>query len=63
MAEKKWIAGAISEEHKGEFSAAAKSHGMTTRAYAEMVLKRGSKASAHRKRQARMAKTLMGMHK
>jgi len=41
----------------GAFSAKAKSAGMSTSAYANKVLKKGSKASTRTKRQANLAKT------
>jgi len=53
---KKWIQGAI--QNPGSFSAAAKRAGMTVPAYARFVLKKGSKASARRKKQAVLAQTL-----
>ena len=62
VAEKKdWIKGAI--KNPGAFSKKAKGAGMTTAAYADKVLKKGSKASAKTKRQAELAQTLSGMRK
>jgi hypothetical protein len=58
---KKWIKGAI--KRPGAFSAKAKRAGMTTAAYATKVLKKGSRASAQTKRQARLAQTLGKMRK
>jgi len=58
---KKWIQGAI--KRPGAFSAKAKRAGVSTTAYARRVLKKGSRASATTKRQARLALTLGKMRK
>ena len=58
---KKWIQGAI--KRPGAFSAKAKRAGVSTTAYARSVLKKGSRASATTKRQARLALTLGKMKK
>jgi len=58
---KKWIQGAI--KHPGAFREKARRAGMTTRQYARHVLRKGSRASATTKRQARLALNLMGMNK
>ena len=58
---KKWIKSAI--KRPGAFSAKAKRAKMSTSAYATKVLKKGSKASARTKRQARLARTLGKMRK
>ena len=58
---KKWIKGAI--KRPGAFSKKAKKAGMSTSAYANKVLKKGSKADTRTKRQASLAKTLKGMRK
>lgn len=58
---KKWIQAAI--KHPGAFTAKAKKAGMSTSAYASSVTKKGSKASATTKRQARLAKTLAKLRK
>ena len=58
---KKWIKGAI--KRPGAFSAKAKRAHMSTSAYARKVLRKGSKASALTKRQARLAITLGKMRK
>jgi hypothetical protein len=63
MAEKKWIQGAVNPEHEGDFSAAAKSAGMTTAAYARWVLRKGSGASTLKKRQANFALRMIEMHR
>ena len=55
----KWIQGAV--KRPGAFSAAAKRAGMTVPAYARFVLKKGSKASARRKKQAVLAQTFAKM--
>ena len=52
-----WIQGAI--KRPGAFKEKAENAGMTTRAYANKVLKSGSKASARTKKQANLALTLM----
>ena len=59
MAGGKWIKGAINPKHKGQFAAKAKAAGMTTRAYAEKMKANGGKVGS----QARLALTLMRMHK
>jgi len=56
---KEWIAGAV--QRPGVFSAAARKAGMTVSAYARFVLKKGSKASARRKKQAVLAQTFARM--
>ena len=58
---KKWIKGAI--KRKGAFSAKAKRAHMSTTAYANKVLRKGSKASTRTKRQAALAKTLAKMRR
>ena len=58
---KNWIKGAV--RRPGAFSAKAKRAGMSTSAYARSVLKKGSRASATTKRQARLALTLGKMRK
>ena len=57
----KWIQGAI--KRKGAFRKKAKKAGMSTSAYANKVLKKGSKASTRTKRQAALAKTLSKLRK
>lgn len=57
----KWIKGAI--KRPGAFKAKAKRAKMSTSAYARKVLKKGSKASARTKRQARLAQTLSKMRR
>jgi hypothetical protein len=59
MKSRKWIQGAIKPENKGKFKAKAEAAGKTTREFSE------EKSSAPGKigRQARLAETLMGMHK
>jgi len=59
MAKKKWIKGAI--KRPGAFRAKAKRAGMSTQAYARHVLRKGSRASARTKRQARLTITLSKM--
>lgn len=54
---KSWITGAI--HHPGAFKAKAKAHGMSTRMYAEKEKHASGKTGS----QARLALTLMGMHK
>jgi hypothetical protein len=56
-----WIQKAINPKHKGVFTAKAKAHGMSVGAFANSVLKEGSKASTQTKRQASLAKTLRGL--
>ena len=53
-----WIAGATSK-NKGSFRAAAKKHGESTHEYAE----KEKDASGKVGKRARLALTLMGMHK
>lgn len=55
---KKWIAKATSNAH-GQFAAKAKAAGMSTHAYAEKEKGAPGKTG----KQARLALTLMGMHK
>ena len=57
---KKWIQKAI--KHPGAFSAKAKKAHMSTSKYATKVLK-NPRASTTLKRQASLAKTMMGMHR
>ncbi len=52
-----WIAKATSK-HKGSFRAAAKKHGLSTKAYAEKEKDAGGKLG----KKANLALTLMGMH-
>lgn len=61
MRRKKWIKGAI--KHPGAFRRKAKKAKMSTAKYASKVLKKGSKASATTKRQARLARTLSKMRR
>jgi len=56
-----WIKGAI--KRPGAFKAKAKRADMSTAAFARKVLKKGSKASTRTKRQASLARTLMGFRK
>ena len=56
-----WVKGAI--KRPGAFKAKAKQAGMSTSAYARKVLKKGSRASARTKRQARLAQTLGKMRR
>jgi hypothetical protein len=56
---KKWISKAIKPSHKGEFRAKAEAAGETTRAFAKQHEHDSGKTGA----QARLAETLMGMHK
>jgi len=58
---KKWIHGAV--KRPGAFTAKARKAGMTVGAYATKVLKKGSKADARTKRQARLAQTFKKMGK
>ena len=53
---KKWIQKAV--KRPGAFTAKAKKAKMSVSAYANKVLKKGSKASTRTKRQAALAKTL-----
>lgn len=59
VAKKNWIKSAVPKEHEGKFAAKAKAAGETTRQYA------AEKADAPGTlgKQARLAQTLMGMHK
>jgi hypothetical protein len=54
----KWMKRAFSK-NKGKFSGAAKKAGMSTRAYAAKVTRKGSKASTKVKREANLAKVGM----
>lgn len=54
---KNWIAGATKNAH-GQFRKKAQAAGMSTRAYASKMAGAGGKTG----KQARLAKTLMGMH-
>ncbi len=56
-----WIKGAI--KRPGAFKKKAKAADMSTSAYADKVLKKGSKASTRTKRQASLAKTLGKMRR
>jgi len=56
---KKWIQKAKLKE--GAFTKKAKAAGMGVQAYANKVLKKGSKATATTKRQASLAKTFKKM--
>jgi hypothetical protein len=58
---KKWVKKAI--KRPGAFSAKAKRAHMSTTAYANKVLRNGSKASTRTKRQAALAKTLAKMRR
>lgn len=58
---KKWIQKAI--KRPGAFRKKAKQAGMSTKQYANKVLKKGSNASTRTKRQAALAKTLKGLRK
>ena len=60
MAEK-WVQAAHLKE--GAFSAKAKRAGMTTREYAQSVLKKGSEATPRTKKQAVLARTFRAMSK
>lgn len=60
---KKWIQGAFNPDTEGDFAAKAKAAGMTTRQYAQHVLREGSQASDKTKQQANFALTLMKMNK
>lgn len=59
MAKKKWIKEAINPKHKGEFAAKAEKAGKSTKEFAAEHEHDSGKLGA----QARLAKTLMGMHK
>jgi len=50
-------------KHPGAFSKKAKAAGMSTGAYANYVLKQGSKASGQTKKQAGLAKAFSTMRK
>ena len=56
-----WIKGAV--KRPGAFKAKAKKAGKSVAAYANQVLKKGSKASTRTKRQAALAKTLSKLRK
>ena len=58
---KDWIGSAV--KRPGVFTAKAKRAGMSVQAYANKVLKKGSKADTRTKRQASLAKTLGKMRK
>ena len=60
-AKSRWIQGA--KLKKGAFTKKAKAAGMGVQAYANQVLKKGSKASTKTKRQASLAKTFKRMAK
>lgn len=62
MAEKKWIAEATENAH-GQFAAKAKKRGMSTRAFAQAVLRSPGKYDALTRKQAGLAHTLMSMGK
>ena len=57
---KDWIKGAI--KRPGAFTKKAKAADMSVGAYANKVLKKGSKADTRTKRQASFAKTLRSFH-
>jgi hypothetical protein len=57
-----WIAGAVGK-NKGRFSAKAKKAGLSTSAFEDKVLKKGSKADTTTRREASLAKTLGGLRK
>lgn len=56
---KRWIQKAIPKSHEGKFSEKAKEAGMSTRTYAD----KEASAPGTLGREARLAKTLMGMHR
>jgi hypothetical protein len=56
---KKWISKAIKPSHKGRFKAKAEAAGKTTREYAQEH--KGDSGTLGK--EARLAETLMGMHK
>lgn len=58
MASKKWIAGATKNSH-GQFKAKAQKAGMSTADYAQKMQHAPGKTG----KQARLAATLMGLHK
>ncbi len=60
-AKSRWIQGA--KLKKGAFTKKAKAAGKSVQAYANQVLKKGSKASTKTKRQASLAKTFKRMAK
>jgi hypothetical protein len=66
---KDWIKGAINPKDEGKFSAKAKRAGMSTKAYANKVVKQlkgktdGNAAKKKLLRQAVLAKTLIGFKK
>lgn len=53
----------IKSENKGKFTAKAKKAGMGVQAYANKVLKKGSKASPATKKQANFARNFGGRKK
>ena len=59
MAGKKWIKKAVPESRRGVFKKKAEAAGMSTAAYA----KKEAGASGALGKEARLAETLMGMHK
>tara|TARA_R110000824_G_scaffold15635_2_gene65626 strand:- start:4302 stop:4496 length:195 start_codon:yes stop_codon:yes gene_type:complete len=59
--QKKWIKKAI--KRPGAFKAKAKRAGMSTSAFTNKVLKKGSRYSTRTKRQASLARTLGKMRK
>jgi hypothetical protein len=56
---KKWVQAAVPKSRKGVFKEKAEHAGMSTRAYAE----KEKNASSALGKEARLATTLMGMHK
>ena len=58
---KRWIQGAV--KRPGALGKKATAAGMTTSAYANKVLKKGSTASSRTKKQAQLAKTFAGFRK
>lgn len=62
MADKKWIAEATEGAH-GQFAAKAKKRGMSTKAFAQQVLRNPGKYDAKTRKQAGLAHTLMGFGK
>ena len=61
LTKKNWIQGAV--KRPGAFKAKAKRADMSIASFASKVLKKGSKYSARTKRQASLARTLMGFRK
>lgn len=57
-----WIAGATKDAH-GQFADKARKRGMTTRQFAQAVMRNPGKYDAHTRKQAGLAHTLMKMHK